>query len=63
MTPKSSLECMVIVQYISRTIKVNGAGAVLVDLLNDTVQIILSESAVQFPQDLLQCVDGDVAVT
>lgn len=62
-TPKPSFECTVIGQHIDRTIEVDSAGAVLVNLLDDTVQVVLSESAVQFPQDLLQSFDGDVAVS
>ena len=44
------------------TIKVDCPGAVLVDLLNDAVQILIREFVVQLLQNLLQHLRRDVAV-
>ena len=44
------------------TVKVEGAGAVLVDLLDDVQEVVLGELVVQLPEDLLERVGGDVSV-
>ena len=37
-----------------RTIKIEGTGAILVDLLDDVVDVVLGQLVVQLTQDLLQ---------
>ena len=37
-----------------RTIKIEGPGAILVDLLDDVVDVVLGQLVVQLTQDLLQ---------
>lgn len=45
-----------------RTVKVDGAGSILVDFLDDADQLLGSQPRVQLVQDLLQGLCGDVAV-
>lgn len=44
------------------TVEVDGAGAVLVDLLHYAIQVLVCEFVVQLLKDLLQSTGGDVAV-
>ena len=40
--------------HLAELVKVHGAGAVLVDLLDDAVQVLLRQSGVQLRDDLPQ---------
>ncbi len=44
------------------TVKVYGAGPVLVDLVNDAVELHVGQLGVELVEDLLQGGRGDVAV-
>lgn len=45
------------------TIKVHGAGAVGIDLLDHAIELSVSQLVVQLTQDLLQAGSGDVSVS
>ena len=47
---KQFLKCVII------TVKVQSAGAVLIDLLNDAIEILLGEFVVNLTQNLLESV-------
>ena len=44
-------------------VKVDGAALILVDLVDDLVEVVLTERCVDLPEDLFEDVSGDVAVT
>ena len=44
-------------------VKVDGAALILVDLVDDLVEIVLTERRVDLPEDLLEDVGGNVSIT
>ena len=44
-------------------VKVDGAAVVIVDLVDDLFEIVLTERGVDLPEDLLEDAGGDVSIT
>ena len=57
------VSCLLFDHEVHELVKVDGAAAVLVHLLEDADQLGLGQLGVQLPENLLEGVSGDEAVT